>query len=186
MRLPIRPPSKPPTAAPAKRLPVPPPATAAPSSAPVPAPSNVPVPSFGPRPDSGSPAQAASDRPIMAMAANLATDISTPGNRCVENQTQHGWCNDQSIEMGGLGQKSGGRREVKKRRNTVGLAHDPKKWEPVFANNRVQAKCLSGRQHQFGAQTAERRGVKRQSAAIEAGKLDHDRKTQAGTGLGLV
>ena len=36
MRLPIRPPSKPPTAAPARRLPVPPPATAAPSSAPRP------------------------------------------------------------------------------------------------------------------------------------------------------
>src|SRR5450759_413853 len=132
MRLPMMAPSAAPITPPATRLPVPPPATEAPMRAPVPAPSSVPVPSFGPRPDSGSPAQAASDRPITAMAANLATDISTPGNRRVENQTQHGWCNDQSIEMGGLGQKSGGRREVKKRRNTVGLAHDPEKWEPVF------------------------------------------------------
>src|SRR5674476_112241 len=111
MRLPIRPPSKPPTAAPANRLPVPPPATAAPSSAPVPAPSSVPVPSFGPRPDSGSPAQAASDRPTTAIATNLDADISTHGNRRIENRTQHGRRSEKSIETGGFRQKSGGRRD---------------------------------------------------------------------------
>src|SRR5664280_3749406 len=94
MRLPIRPPSKPPTTAPPRRFPGP--ATAAPSTAPVPAPSKVPVPSFGPGPiPSGLPAQAASVRPTMAkvanLAANLDTDISTPGNRCSERRTRHGW-----------------------------------------------------------------------------------------------
>src|SRR5690242_10139731 len=84
MRLPIRPPSKPPMTAPASGLPPVPLAMAAPATAPVPAPSSVPVPSFGPRPDSGSPAQAASARPRPATAANLTanfdTDMATPGS----------------------------------------------------------------------------------------------------------
>src|SRR5665647_1563968 len=113
MRLPMMPPSAAPITAPATRFPVPPPATAAPSTAPVPAPSSVPVPSFGPRPDSGSPAQAASDRPTTAIATNLDADISTPGNRRVENRTQHGRRSDKSIETGGFRQKSGGRRDGK-------------------------------------------------------------------------
>src|ERR1700736_4155931 len=42
------------------------------------------------------------------------------------------------------------------------------------------------RQHEVGAQPADRRRVERQLPAIKAGKLDDDREPQSGAGLGLV
>ena len=72
--------------------PVPPPATAAPRSAPVPAPSKVPVFSRGPGPEpSGLPAQAASERPIAAMATYFKADIETPENRPSRQNTPAPW-----------------------------------------------------------------------------------------------
>src|SRR5215510_15279890 len=42
------------------------------------------------------------------------------------------------------------------------------------------------RQHQFRAQPADRRGAERETAAIEAGEFDHDRKPQPRARLGLI
>src|SRR5215471_7239432 len=41
-------------------------------------------------------------------------------------------------------------------------------------------------QREFRAQAADRRGAEREAAAIETGKLDHDRKPEAGARLGLI
>src|SRR6516162_1887134 len=70
----------------------------------------------------------------------------------------------------------------------------------VFSGDRVGAKLCSRsvnggrrgwrlsrpRQHEFGAQPADRRGTEREAAAIEAGEFDHDRKPQPRARLGLV
>src|SRR5262249_57703810 len=42
------------------------------------------------------------------------------------------------------------------------------------------------RQHDLGAQPADRRGAERQPAAVEAGELHHDRETETRARLGLV
>src|SRR5438876_68155 len=44
----------------------------------------------------------------------------------------------------------------------------------------------SPRQHQLGAQATDRGGAEREAAAIEARKLDHDRKPQSRARLGLI
>src|SRR5215475_10411318 len=124
MRLPINPPSTPPIAAPAKRFPPPPPATAAPTSAPVPAPTTVPAPSLGPGPgaaigpgagpgpalgpiDPGPEAHAASARPTLTTTMtdlDACISISIPEER-LESQINP---DNQFIEMRRIGQNSGG------------------------------------------------------------------------------
>src|ERR1700757_4194415 len=108
MRLPISPPRTPPIAAPANRLPAPPPATAAPRSAPLPAPSNVPVFSRGPGPNpSGLPAQAASERPARVRTASFDTDIDIPRQSARKKDESAVSAAYRSIEKGGFGQNGG-------------------------------------------------------------------------------
>src|SRR3954454_20654684 len=52
---------------------------------------------------------------------------------------------------------------------------------PDRDNDRRESIHLRARQPKLRTQPADRRGAKRQPAAVEVRQLDHDRKTQAGT-----
>jgi len=57
---------------------------------------------------------------------------------------------------------------------------------PSFSGRTPRYRRSHARQHQIGAQAADRGGAERKAAAIEAGQFHHDREAQPRPRLGLV